>query len=88
MLSVTRIFEIGFNNLPKGWTQKSVEKFARSLTGKTKKDSHGFFDNCVRKMKDESGFSEEGAKKFCASLKDQYLGTTKWRGEERQKDKE
>lgn len=86
MLSVTRIFELGFDNLPKGWTQKSVEKFARSLTGKTKEDSHGFFDKCVQKMKDESGFSEESANKFCASLKDQYLGTTKWRDEESEKE--
>lgn len=35
--------KIGFEKLPKGWTEKSVEKFAKSLAGKegTKK---GFFD--------------------------------------------
>lgn len=28
--------KIGWENLPKGWTRKSLTKFARSLTGKTK----------------------------------------------------
>lgn len=68
-------------DLPPGWDQKSVEKFARSLTGKTKEDNEGFFDKCVEKMKDESGFSKEGAKKFCATLKTEYIGKG-WRSEE------
>jgi len=35
--------KVGWNNLPQGWTEKSVEKFAKSLAGKeaTKK---GFFN--------------------------------------------
>ena len=87
MLSTFTLFEeedseTGFENLPSGWDQKSVEKFARSLTGKTKQDNEGFFTKCVDKMKDEEGFDEEGAKKFCAALKDQYLGHEDWRGKE------
>jgi len=34
--------KIGFDKLPKGWDRKSVLKFARSLTGKTKSDPEGF----------------------------------------------
>lgn len=74
--------KIGWENLPKGWTKKSVEKFARSLTGKTKDDTEGFWTKCYNRVKDEPGFDDESAKKFCSSLKDQYLGTTKWRGED------
>jgi hypothetical protein len=66
--------------LPPGWDQKSVEKFARSLTGKTKKDHKGFFRACVAKMKDVEGMDNPEA--FCASLKDRYLKTTKWRSKE------
>ena len=71
--------EIGWDNLPPGWDKESLMKFARSLTGKTKDDTEGFFTECVDRIKDEEGFDEEGAKKFCASLKDEYLDTTDWR---------
>ena len=74
---------IGWENLPKGWTRKSLTKFARSLTGKTKSSPEGFFTKCVERIKDEEGFDEEGAKKFCASLKDEYTQTTKWRGKDK-----
>jgi hypothetical protein len=47
------------------------------LTGKTKSSPEGFFTKCFERMKDEEGFDEEGAKKFCAALKDEYLQTTK-----------
>lgn len=70
-------FEDRFMTLPKGWTRKSLIKFAHTLTGKTQKDSHGFFTKCVEKMKD----TEIGdPNRFCAALKDRFLKTTFWRG--------
>ena len=65
----------GMEGLPKGWTNKSVQKFAKSLTGKkgTQKD---FFDKCVNKMKGKVSNPEA----FCASVKDEIHGSTFWRG--------
>jgi len=63
---------------PKGWTRKSIEKFARSLTRKTKGDSKGFVRACVRKMTGKVDDPEA----FCAGLKDEFLGKTTWRGKE------
>lgn len=80
--------ESGFDKLPPGWTRESLMKFARSLTGKTKDDTDGFFDKCFEKMKDKEGFDEEGAKKFCAALKDEYLNRTTWRGKEKDDEEE
>jgi len=60
-----------WEDLPKGWTKESLDKFAKELTGKTKGDPKGFFRECVAKMKGEGLESPEG---FCASLKTKYLG--------------
>lgn len=68
---------IGWDNLPDGWDEDSVESFARSLTDKTKDDSEGFFRACMDEVEDK--FDDPEA--FCASLKDEYLDTTDWRGE-------
>jgi len=62
--------------LPKGWTKESLDKFAKSLTGKSKGDPKRFVRICMTKME---GKMTDPAK-FCASLKDKFLGTTKWRG--------
>jgi len=62
--------------LPRGWTKESLDKFARSLTRKTKRDPKGFVRECMRKLK---GTPIKDPARFCASLKDQYLGTTMWR---------
>lgn len=70
--------EIGFKNYPAGWNRSSVRKFVKTLSdtiGK-KPDEHGWFDACVLKMEKEMG---DGAKGFCASIKDEYFGQTKWR---------
>ena len=73
--------KVGFKKLPKGWTRSSVEKFVKSLVGKDPDDkSHEFFTKCHDKMKDADGFDDESAKKFCAALKDEFYGTTEWRG--------
>lgn len=71
--------EIGFKTYPKGWDRSSVKKFAETLSKNIGKDvdEHGWFDACVLKMKKEMG---DGAKGFCASVKDEYMGQTKWRG--------
>lgn len=79
-LSEAALKEIGFENLPPGWDEDSLESFARSLTGKTKDDTEGFWTTCYERMQDEEGFDKEGAKAFCAALKDEYLGDTDWRG--------
>lgn len=71
--------EAGFAKFPPGWTRKSVIKFAKTLgteTGLGPKDK-GFFDACVSRMSKHFG---EGAKGFCASVKDEAYNSTYWRG--------
>jgi hypothetical protein len=78
--------EAGFKKYPKGWTQKSVVKFAKTLgkeTGLGPRDT-GFFNACVERMSKHFG---EGAKGFCASLKDESWNTTAWRGKGKSKSK-
>lgn len=70
------LHEAGWNSLPDGWDEDSLQSFARSLTGKTKSDSEGFFTACMDEVEDK--FDEP--EKFCASLKTQYIGKG-WRGE-------
>lgn len=84
--SLGLIQEMGFKKYPKGWTQKSVVKFARTLgkeTGLGPRDK-GFFDACVAKMSKHFG---EGAKGFCAAVKDSSWDTTMWRGKGKSKSK-
>lgn len=77
---IVKLFEddIGFDELPPGWDRDSLTSFARSLTGKTKTDPEGFFTACMEDMEDKMD-DPEG---FCAALKDEYLQTTMWRGED------
>lgn len=65
----------GMEGLPKGWTQSSLKKFAKSLTGK-EGTQKGFFDKCVKKMQGKIDNPEA----FCASAKDELHGSTMWRG--------
>ena len=77
---VDELFEdedFGFDELPPGWDRESVLSFARSLTDRTQDDSEGFWTKCFERMEDHMG--EEGAKKFCSALKDEYLDDTTWR---------
>jgi len=62
----------GWETLPKGWTDDSVKKFWKSLTGENKHK----VTKCMKKM--EGKFDDPGA--FCASLADKVEGTTMWRG--------
>jgi hypothetical protein len=64
---------------PKGWKQKSVKQYSKTMMEGKKHP----FDACVKKMKGKVD-SPEG---FCASVKDQYKGTTDWRSKEQKKKK-
>jgi len=68
----------GWEGLPKGWTQKSVGKFAKSLTGK-EGTKEGFFEKCVKKMKGKVSNPDA----FCAAAKDELHGSTYWRGKDK-----
>jgi len=76
---VLREDDIGWDNLPDGWDEDSVESFAQNLTGQ--EGEEGFFSACMDEVEDK--FDDPEA--FCASLKDEYLGTTDWRGKDESK---
>jgi hypothetical protein len=63
----------GWENLPPGWDEESLDSFAQSLTGQ--EGEEGFFTACMNKMEDELDDPEA----FCASLKDEYLDREDWR---------
>lgn len=65
----------GWQGTPKGWTGKSIKKYAKSLTGK-KGPQKGFFDKCVERMRGKMDNPEA----YCASIKDETTGSTYWRG--------
>lgn len=67
----------------KGWTQKSIEKFGKTI-GKDP-ESHGFFAACVKRMEGKKGFDKEKAQGFCASVKDASYGSPMWRGKGKSK---
>jgi hypothetical protein len=71
--------EAGFKKFPKGWTEESIVKFAKTLVkdaGIEGGDKKGFFDACVTKMSGEMD-NPEG---FCAAVKDVVVDSTFWRG--------
>ena len=72
------IVEAGFEDKPKGWTDKSIKKYSKTFSSNMKGNvkSKDFFDKCVKKMQGKID-SPEG---FCASLKDEAHGSTYWRG--------
>jgi len=72
------VIEAGFEDKPKGWTDKSVDKYTNTFTSKMKgtAKSKDFFDKCVKKMQGKVD-NPEG---FCAALKDEAYGSTFWRG--------
>lgn len=77
--------EAGFESKPKGWTDKSIKKAGKSLAktvGSSSPKSKGFFDKCVARMTKHMG---DGAKGYCASLKDETYGSTFWRGKNKTK---
>src|SRR6056297_2182317 len=78
LIKSIKVNEKGFKNYPKGWNRSSVRKFAKTISKNIDKDTDekGWFNACVRKMEPEMG---DGAKGFCASVRDEYFGQTKWR---------
>jgi len=81
MSKVGTVVEAGFKKYPKGWSKKSVKKFANTLTKEevNAATKPGFFDKCVEKMKDKM----ENPEGFCASVKDVAHGSTYWRGKDK-----
>lgn len=81
MRTIGTVVEAGFSKYPKGWTKKSVQKFAQTLSKDMKggPKTKGFFDKCVKKM---SG-KVENPEGFCASIKDEVYGSTGWRGKDK-----
>lgn len=73
--------EAGFEDKPKGWTDKSVKKYTKTFTKKMKgkATSPGFFKKCVKKMQGKVD-NPEG---FCAALKDEAHDSTGWRGKDK-----
>ncbi|MCF7927042.1 MAG: hypothetical protein K9L74_05655 [Candidatus Izimaplasma sp.] len=72
--------EIGFSSLPKGWDKKSLKKFSKTISKNVDIKDEKWFDKCVNKVKKIKGI--ENPEGFCAALKDDILGNTKWRGED------
>ena len=73
----------GYEGFPDNWTKDSVESwvntFADNHGGSMPKDSD-WWDKCVSAMEDEEGIDDPEA--ICAKIKDAYLGSEDWRGED------
>lgn len=80
---INKLQEIGFDKYPTGWTKKSVKKYAKNIGGDVDLNSREWFYKCVDKLKDEEGI--DNPEELCATIKDEALGNTKWRGKERKK---
>lgn len=61
--------EVGFSSLPDGWTRKSVLQAWASLGG--------MWRTCYARMVRE--FGPNRARRWCAAMKDEVLGTERWR---------
>jgi hypothetical protein len=67
-----------WEDMPKGWSDASREKFWNTLTGDVKHK----VTKCIKKMEGKGGIDDPGA--FCASLADRVEGKG-WRSEPRKK---
>ena len=79
--------EAGFEKHPKGWSEKSIKKSGKTLAktiGLDSQRSKKFFEKCVERMKKHMG---DGAKGYCASLKDEEYDSTYWRGKDKSQKK-
>jgi desulfoferrodoxin-like iron-binding protein len=81
MSKIGVVVEAGFSKYPKGWTNKSVKKFAQTLSKDMKggPKTKGFFDKCVEKMTGKV----ENPEGFCAGVKDEVYKSTGWRGKDK-----
>jgi hypothetical protein len=73
LFSDARIMTAAWENLPKGWTQKSLESFWESLTG----DRKHKVTACIKRLQGKDGIDDPGA--MCASLADKFEAG--WRSE-------
>lgn len=78
------ILEAGWEDFPRGWSKASIKKYAKTIGGDTDIESKEWFYKCVDKLKDQE--EVDNPEELCATIKDEVLGTTKWRGEEREED--
>lgn len=62
--------EDGWEDKPKGWDDQSTAKYYKSMSAE-----EGPTSDCIDKI--DGNVDDPGA--FCASLRDQVTGTTKWR---------
>lgn len=60
-----------WRSLPKGWTEKSLQKFWKSLTGKAEHKVTACIEHMTGKVDDPGA--------FCAAARDRVEGTS-WRG--------
>ncbi|WP_331233561.1 hypothetical protein [Natronorarus salvus] len=59
----------GLDSLPEGWDRESVLEYWAGIGGT--------WEACVEEMREE--FGEERAKEHCSAMKDELLGTERWR---------
>ena len=74
-----KLNELGWENLPPGWTNKSMKDFAWSVADDSgsKIGDKEWFDACVSKVEGEL----DDPNAFCASVADTVKGDPYWRGE-------
>lgn len=58
-------------NYPEGWDRQSLIKYWSSIGGD--------WESCVTDLEDTDEFSEERAKRQCSSMKDELVGSERWR---------
>ena len=59
----------GLEKLPEGWDRESVLEYWNSIGGS--------WETCVDDLTDE--FERDRAERLCSAMKDEVLGTTRWR---------
>lgn len=72
--AIAEVSEVDFEetDMPEGWDEFSLMSFYADMGGSV--------DEMAGELEDEQGFDEEGAIRMAASMKDQVVGTERWRG--------
>jgi hypothetical protein len=81
---ITKLQEdVGWKNLPEGWDEESVKKFAKSLKdeGLDSNNKKEWFEGCTNKIKGVINDPEA----FCASVLDTIERNPYWRGKSSKK---
>lgn len=71
--AIASVSEVDFEetDMPEGWDEFSLISFYADMGGSV--------DEMANELEDEQGFSEEDAIQMAASMKDQVVGTERWR---------